>query len=76
MSGPLTRFVGGTSGRSRGGSLSSRRAALLGLVASSVLVVLLLQVVRLSVAEHGEHLRNVERFLSFFRIHKVTREHR
>ena len=64
MSGPLTRFVGGTSGRSRGGSLSSRRAALLGLVASSVLVVLLLQVVRLSVAEHGEHLRNVERFLA------------
>ena len=64
MPGPVTRVLGGTGGRSRAGSLSTRRAALLGLVAFAVLTVLLLQVVRLSVAEHGEHLRNVERFLA------------
>jgi len=33
-------------------------------VAAAALAVLFLQVVRLSVAEHDEHLKNVERFLA------------
>jgi penicillin-binding protein 2 len=43
--------------------LSTRRTVWLGLVGTVVISVLLLQVVRLSVAEHATHLRNVERFL-------------
>lgn len=49
-----------------GGALgrSARRTAWLGFIAAAVIGVLFVQVVRLSVAEHGEHLKNVERFLS------------
>ena len=57
-------------GLSRGGpsrgalGASGRRTAWLGLAALAIIATLFLQVVRLSVAEHGEHLKNVERFLS------------
>ena len=57
-------------GLSRGGpsrgalGASGRRTAWLGLAAVAIIATLFLQVVRLSVAEHGEHLKNVERFLS------------
>ncbi|MFM1804679.1 MAG: Stage sporulation protein [Planctomycetota bacterium] len=49
--------------RSPGGR-SIRRTAWLGIFAAGVVCVLFLQVVRLSVAEHATHLRNVERFLT------------
>jgi len=49
--------------RGRALGVSTRRTLWLGAVGSAVLAVLLLQVVRLSVAEHATHLRNVERFL-------------
>ncbi|MEY3026189.1 MAG: hypothetical protein RLZZ238_1086, partial [Planctomycetota bacterium] len=49
--------------RSPGGR-SIRRTAWLGIIAAGVVCVLFLQVVRLSVAEHATHLRNVERFLT------------
>ena len=57
---------GGQHGGSRGRALgrSSQRTAWIGVVAALALAVLFLQVVRLSVAEHGEHLKNVERFLA------------
>lgn len=54
---------GGASARGALGA-SSRRAAWLGLAALAIIGVLFVQVVRLSVAEHSEHLKNVERFLS------------
>jgi len=54
---------GGASSRGALGA-SSRRTAWLGLAALAIIAVLFLQVVRLSVAEHSEHLKNVERFLS------------
>lgn len=54
----------------RGGSprgalgASGRRTAWLGLAAIAIISTLFLQVMRLSVAEHGQHLKSVERFLS------------
>ncbi|MEY2714211.1 MAG: hypothetical protein RIT24_554, partial [Planctomycetota bacterium] len=54
---------GGASSRGALGA-SSRRTAWLGLAALAIIAILFLQVVRLSVAEHGEHLKNVERFLT------------
>jgi penicillin-binding protein 2 len=56
----------GHTGGSRGRALgrSSQRTAWIGLVAAVALAVLFVQVVRLSVAEHAEHLKNVERFLA------------
>lgn len=55
------RSTGRLAGRA---ARSARRTAGLGLAAACVLAVLFIQIVRLSVAEHEEHLRNVERFLS------------
>jgi len=64
MPGAVSRLLSGSRARGRGAGRSTQRAAWLGIVAAAVLAVLFLQVVRLSVAEHGEHVRNVERFLS------------